>query len=152
VPETSDLNLDPLARWREPETAMPVEPLSGPVVIVIQYKIAPEDEVEFLQVMAERRRIRRRDGARDWTLSRDLSSPQAWIERYQTPTWVEYIRHNQRITQEDASVTDRIRELHQGETAPAVTRMIERQVGGSPFGRLGGPDIETPLGDPTHTP
>jgi hypothetical protein len=151
VPETSDLNLDPLARWREPETAMPIEPLSGPVVIVIQYKIAPEDEVEFLQVMAERRRIRRRDGARDWTLSRDLSQPQTWIERYQTPTWVEYIRHNQRITQEDASVSDRIRELHQGEVAPVVTRLIERQVGGAPFGRLGGADIETPLGDPTHT-
>ncbi len=51
---------------------------------------------EFLDAMTERRRIRRRDGARHWTLLRDLEDPRLWIESYQFPTWVEYVRHNQR--------------------------------------------------------
>ena len=39
---------------------------------------------EFLAAMAERQRIRRRDGARHWTLLRDLEDPELWIESYQT--------------------------------------------------------------------
>src|SRR5262245_25288809 len=61
--ETADLNLDPLQRWKEPETAVPVEARTGPVIITIQYIIAEDDVIEFLRAMDERRRIRRRDGA-----------------------------------------------------------------------------------------
>ena len=86
-----------------------------------------DDIVEFLKAMAERRRIRRRDGARNWRLLRDLADPQLWIERYETPTWLEYIRHNGRITHHDATVPERIRALHRGPDAPRVRRMIERQ-------------------------
>ena len=69
--------------------------------------------------MAERRRIRRRDGARHWTLLRDLANPEIWIERYHSPTWLEYIRHNQRMTQADAAIGERLRALHQGPRSPA---------------------------------
>jgi hypothetical protein len=43
------------------------------------------------------------------------------------PTWVEYMRHNERHTQADAEVTDSLRQLHRGATGPVVHRMIERQ-------------------------
>src|SRR5699024_9234658 len=62
----TDLNLDPLSRWREPDTAVPVQPRTGPVVVTVEYIIREEDVLEFLGAMAERRRIRRRDGARNW--------------------------------------------------------------------------------------
>ncbi len=77
--------------------------------------------------MAERRRIRRRDGARHWNLLRDLSQPELWTERYDTPTWLDYIRMAQRITQADASIVDRLRALHQGSEPPEFRRRIERQ-------------------------
>ena len=77
--------------------------------------------------MAERQRIRRRDGARHWTLMRDLENPRLWLESYQTPTWVEYVRHNQRRTKADAAVGDRLRELHRGAEPPRVQRRIVRQ-------------------------
>ncbi len=132
LPELKTLNLDPLNRWREPDVAIDIRPRSGPVVITIEYVIREEDVVAFLTIMAERRRIRRRDGARHWTLLRDLEDPRIWIERYHSPTWLEYVRHNQRITQADASVGDRIRALHQGPDRPRVRRMIERQTGWVP--------------------
>ena len=58
---------------------------------------------------------------------RDLENPEIWTESYHTPTWVEYVRHNQRRTKADAIVGTRIRALHKGDTEPRVHRMIERQ-------------------------
>jgi len=97
------------------------------VVVTIEYLIPQDDIVKFLEAMAGRRRIRRRDGARNWRLLRDLADPQLWIERYETPTWLEYVRHNSRITHHDATVPERLRALHRGPDAPRVRRMIERQ-------------------------
>jgi hypothetical protein len=78
--------------------------------------------------MAERRRIRRRDGALNWRLLRDLAEPELWIERYETPTWLDYIRLNSRITRNDAVVPESLRALHSGPGSPRVRRMIERPV------------------------
>jgi MFS family permease len=145
------LNLDPLRQWNEPDTAVPIEPRSGPVVITIEYIIRPEDILEFLSAMAERRRIRRRDGALNWRLLRDLADPQIWIERYETPTWLDYIRHTNRMTQDDAVVPQRLRALHRGSEPPRVRRMIERQPGSSPTGQVAG---SADLGEslPIHSP
>jgi predicted MFS family arabinose efflux permease len=129
LPELKALNLDPLNRWAEPDVALDVRTRSGPIVVTIEYDIRETDTVAFLAVMAERRRIRRRDGARHWTLLRDLENPEIWIERYHSPTWLEYVRHNQRRTHADASVGDRLRALHKGPNSPRVRRMIERQTG-----------------------
>ena len=126
--DLDDASLDPLSRWSVPDLALDIQPRSGPIVITIEYRIRPDDVPEFLAIMAERRRVRRRDGARHWSLLRDLGDTELWIERYHTPTWVDYIRHNQRITQADAVIGERLRELHQGGDL-VVHRMIERQTG-----------------------
>jgi len=152
LPDAEALNLDPLRPFAAPDTAVPVEPRSGPVVVTIEYLIAEEDIVAFLAAMAERRRIRLRDGARHWTLLRDLQKPMLWVERYHTPTWLDYVRHNQRITQADADVGRRLRALHRGDTPPIVHRRIERQTGSLPIGRAPGPrEMAEPLTDPTRS-
>jgi MFS family permease len=149
--QAEELNLDPLRLWKEPTTAVPVEPRTGPVVITIEYVIREEDIVEFLVAMAERRRIRRRDGALNWMLLRDLADSQIWIERYKTPTWLDYVRHNSRLTQDDAVVPERLRALHRGPGSPVVRRMIERQTGSLPAGPAAAPhDLAEPLTDPTR--
>ncbi|MGH8185946.1 MAG: MFS transporter, partial [Steroidobacteraceae bacterium] len=132
--QAGELNLDPLSQWKEPVTAVPVEPRTGPVVVTIEYIIHEEDVLEFLTRMAERRRIRRRDGARNWRLLRDLADPHVWVERYETPTWLDYIRLNSRPTHDDAIVPEKIRALHRGATAPCVRRMIERPISSHPAG------------------
>lgn len=126
LPQQQVLNLDPLNRFKEPHLALDLKPRSGPIAIMIEYIIRHEDEAEFLATMAERGRIRRRDGARNWTLARDLENPTIWIEHYHTPTWLEYVRHNGRITHADAMVGDRLRALHSGDEPPRVRRVIER--------------------------
>ncbi len=136
LPPLTTLNLDPLSRWKEPQIAVDIEPRSGPIIVTIEYLIRDEDVFAFLRAMSDRRRIRRRDGARQWTLLRDLVNPDLWIERYECPTWVEYIRHNQRVTQDDAEIGDRVRALHYGTDPPMARRLIERQVSAPPRHRL----------------
>jgi len=126
LPPRLAANLDPWGRWQEPHVELVIEERSGPIVVEIEYLIHPAEVPAFLEVMADRRRARRRDGARHWVLMRDLGQPERWVESYRTATWTEYVRHNQRRTQADAVITDRIRALHAGSEPPRVRRMIER--------------------------
>jgi MFS family permease len=152
LPELKTLNLDPLNRWTQPNIAVDILPRSGPIVITIEYRIRDGDVREFLTLMAERRRIRRRDGARHWHLLRDLADPELWTERYDTPTWLDYVRQAQRITQADARIVDRLRELHRGPERPAVRRRIERQpVSTAPEAGAGNEPDYYPT-DPTQSP
>lgn len=127
LPQLTTMNLDPLNRWTEPLLSLDLKPRSGPIAIMIEYVIREKELPEFIELMAERGRIRRRDGARNWTLARDLENPDIWIESYHTPTWLEYVRHNTRATYADAAISERIRALHSGAERPRVRRMIERQ-------------------------
>ncbi|MFX3658274.1 MAG: MFS transporter [bacterium] len=126
LPAREALNLDPLNRWREPQTALDVRPRSGPVAISVDYEIDADRVAEFLDAMAERHRIRRRDGANDWALMRDLEHPRRWTERFEMPTWADYVRLHMRTTQADAPVSDRIRALHAGSEPPQVRRQLIR--------------------------
>ena len=126
LPARTELNLDPLDLWKEPQVGIDIQPRSGPIAISIEYLIDEPDVHDFLDAMAERHRIRLRDGARQWTLMRDLEDPRLWIESYQTPTWLAYVRHNMRRTKADAASTERIRALHRGPDLPHVHRRILR--------------------------
>lgn len=126
LPARAELDLDPLNRWTEPSIGLDLRPRSGPIKISVEYIIDEPDVPAFLDLMGERQRIRRRDGAREWALSRDLEDPRLWVESYQTPTWVEYIRHNQRRTKADAGSVDQLRALHRGTEPPRVQRRIVR--------------------------
>ncbi|KQQ38585.1 ABC transporter permease [Rhizobium sp. Leaf306] len=127
LPQFGDVNLDPLNRFNAPLLSLALQPRSGPIVLQIDYLIGEADIPEFLTLMARRRRVRIRDGARQWALMRDLEHPDVWTETYHTATWADYVRHNQRRMQMDAEIWDAIRKLHQGEEEPKVHRMIERQ-------------------------
>lgn len=127
LPEFGSLNLDPLNQFIEPTLAVQLKPQTGPIMITIDFDIGESDIPAFLEAMTLRRRIRKRDGARRWSLLRDLEQPNIWTEKYYVATWVEYIRHNQRRTIDDSSVSETLKNLHQGVDLPRVRRMIERQ-------------------------
>lgn len=127
LPDSSDLNLDPLNRFTEPPLQLDITPRSGPIMIMVDYEIDQADVRRFLELMSERRRVRIRDGAQHWALLRDLENPDLWTESYHVPTWVEYIRHHERRTHADAGVSDQLSALHRGARPLRVHRMIERQ-------------------------
>jgi len=129
LPQTSTTPLEAGRVWQEPEIALPIEQRSGPIVITLEYRVAPGDEAAFLAVMEGRSRNRRRNGAHRWTLLRDLADPLLWIERYHFATWLDYVRHNRRHTVADLAGSEELRALTIGGGPPLVRRRIERQTG-----------------------
>lgn len=127
LPQFNARDLNPLDTFNEPILKLDLRPRSGPIMVMVDYVIAQEDIPRFLELMAERRKIRIRDGARQWGLLRDLEHPETWTESYHVPTWVDYLRHNLRRTKADAENIELIRALHRGDGLPKVRRMIERQ-------------------------
>jgi MFS family permease len=144
LPKELTLDLDPLDRWKEPHLEIDLQPRSGPIVVTVEYIIQSKDVAAFLEVMIDRKRIRRRDGARRWTLMRDLEHPEIWTESFQTPTWVEYVRHSQRMTKADAGVSEKLRALHSGAEGPRVKRAIERPPSWFASGGTGKGTIDPP--------
>ena len=135
LPQIGDDNLDPRGDWQEPDTAVPVEPRSGPIIVTIEYRIPAGSVVPFLTAMSERKRIRKRDGAHGWQLLRDLGESDLWVERYHVSTWLDYIRHNQRRTVADIANSEAIQALHDRPEPPVVHRRLERQTGSLPLSR-----------------
>ncbi len=126
LPHDAAPDLRPLGRFQPPPRPALIDDREGPIVISITYRIPQHRQAAFLNVMLERRRIRRRDGAQRWRLLRDLTDPDVWVERYVTPTWHDYLRHNSRQTRADIKVSDALLALHGPAHPPEVHRMIEQ--------------------------
>jgi len=119
-----------------PEVASPrveIHPASGPIVVTITYRVPAQNAAEFVEVINELGRIRRRDGARRWSVCQDIDEPQFWVERFESPTWIDYLRRQTRMTLADVQVRDRMRQLIIGERG-TVRRTIERPSGSEPLG------------------
>ncbi|RUX11628.1 MFS transporter, partial [Mesorhizobium sp. M2A.F.Ca.ET.042.01.1.1] len=115
--------------FETPALALDLKSRSGPIVVKIEYSI-PETNVEaFLDQMRERRRVQSGVGARHWNLQRDLQEPSQWTETFRTPTWMDYLRLNHRLTAADKELDQRLLELHAGEVPPRTRLAIERPTG-----------------------
>lgn len=126
MPALQAQDLAPRNNFSAPATALDITPRSGPIRIVLEYQVAPENDDAFLATMTDRRRVKVRDGATHWVLLRDIEAPQIWKESYTYPTWTEYLRSNERPTQADAEISEHLRDLTVGRQKPTVRRMIER--------------------------
>ncbi|PZV34444.1 MFS transporter [Mesorhizobium kowhaii] len=127
IRQWQDSDQDPFG-FETPQLALDLKPRSGPIVVKIEYSI-PEANVEaFLDRMQERRRVQSRVGARHWNLQRDLQDPLLWTETFRTPTWMDYLRLNHRLTTADKELDQHLLELNMG--APPLTKLsIERPTG-----------------------
>lgn len=147
LPQVDELNLDLTGRWRQPDMQVPVEPRSGPVHVSVKYRIREADIPRFLAAMNERRRIHLRDGARAWSLVRDLADAELWQEQYSFARWLDYVLHNERRTHADDVSINIVKSLHQGSWPPEVHRMLERQVTSVTYN----PELTSPTSsDPTR--
>ncbi|PWJ88228.1 transmembrane secretion effector [Mesorhizobium loti] len=128
IRQWKDSDQDPLG-FETPAVAVDLKSRSGPIVVKIEYLI-PETNVEaLLEQMRERRRVQSRVGARHWNLQRDLQEPSQWTETFRTPTWMDYLRLNHRLTAADMELDQRLLELNLGELPPRTRLSIERPTG-----------------------
>ena len=67
---------------------------------------------------------RRRNGAYDWRVFRDLSEEGRFVERFIISSWAEYIRSRARMTIADRELQSRVMQLQRPGTSIQVSRLI----------------------------
>lgn len=105
VPDNAGLDRTPLAFWAD--AVLVVEPLpdSGPVQVLVEYRVPPENQGEWLAVMEDLRRSRLRSGAFRWDVYRVGERVDTFVELFAVPSWDEHLRqHEGRLTVEDEQI------------------------------------------------
>jgi len=117
-------DLTPSKALKAPVAEAP--PAAGRVQVQIEYRIDPQRNAEFEQVMQESRRSRMRQGALAWELLHDLYDPGRYVEQITDESWTEHLRRFDRVTAGDVVLRDRKLAFHLGETPPVVSRFLLR--------------------------
>jgi MFS family permease len=121
--DTRGQNRDPAIYWAEPHLTLEAHPRSGPVLVSIAYRVAPERQGAFIESMRTVGRSRRRTGAMRWGLFRVGERKHTFVEVYQVPSWEEHLRqHGGRMTGADQAAEEHAHSLVEGE--PEVTHLL----------------------------
>jgi hypothetical protein len=118
------LDLTPSAHWPEPLVARNVEPDRGPVMVTVDYRIAPEQAPAFLAVMANLADERRRNGAYAWGLLENAAEPGHYLESFTEQSWLGHLHHHERVTEAERALQAAIRDLQIGALDPVVTHFL----------------------------
>lgn len=116
IPFTSRVRLDgggralqPSRHWPEPAPVDPAQQ-TGPVMILVRYRVLSGQEEEFRVLLLRLGESRRRDGGREWHLFREQESGD-FVETFVLPSWLEHLRQHERVTEEEAQLQAQIQAL-----------------------------------------
>jgi transmembrane secretion effector len=84
-----------------------------------RYLVAPGQHREFLAMMAEIRRVRRRAGAVSWRLYEDVAHPEGFLEAWSMESWTDHLRGAGRLSPGDRSVLARAAAFQTADQLPA---------------------------------
>ncbi|MDB5968708.1 MAG: transporter [Hydrocarboniphaga sp.] len=129
MPRVSLSGLETVEMGNEPEVALQLTARSGPIVIEIDYSVDPEQARQFYAAMLKLQHARLRNGAYDWSLSRDIANPALWTERYYCATWGDYLRQRERFTHSDRELQAQASAFNTADSASRVRRRLERPFG-----------------------
>ena len=117
-------DLSPSRHWPAPLLPVEPEPEQGPVLVRVEYRIDPARAAEFRRAMRVLHRSRRRGGAIRWSLWVDAKDPARYIESFVEESWLEHLRHHERVTALDRDIEARARALHLGPEPPAMEHWL----------------------------
>jgi MFS family permease len=119
-------DLTPAHPWDEPVPARALELEEGPVMVTIEYLIAPERAAQFDAVMAKSRSARLKQGAVSWGLFEDVHTPGRFVEYFACDSWADYLRRFERFTAADVKLQEERYAFHRGAEPPRVSRFLAR--------------------------
>src|SRR5690606_27846218 len=80
----------------------------GPVSVEISYRVNDAERDIFIRTAYTVGQSRRRNGAQNWRLYRDLGEANLYVERFIVESWLEYLRQRARVTRADESRENRL--------------------------------------------
>lgn len=117
------LDMTPSMHWSLPVKPTEIEEDRGPVLVTVIHRVDPEDREKFLSLMHEARDARKRNGATSWSIYEDVENPGLYTENFTDVSWLEHLRHHNRVTESEKAYESRVREL-QFEGYPKVTHFV----------------------------
>ena len=84
----------------------------------------PSNVERFLRAIHAVEAIRRRNGASDWRVFRDIGEDGRFVERFIIRSWGEYVRLRTRLTMADRQIQDRVEGLQRSGVPMRVSRLI----------------------------
>ncbi|MCC3306209.1 MFS transporter [Sneathiella sp. HT1-7] len=118
------MNLAPSMHWPAPIVAASDVEDRGPVATMITYIVPPSNQREFIDLMQNLGQARKRSGAYDWGLMQDAAAPDHFIEYFFEGSWLDHLRHHERVTGEDQEIQAKVRALMGDENAPVVQHLL----------------------------
>ena len=113
---------DPLEAAHE----FPLAPRSedGPVTVMTELIIRPEDREVFLALMNELRLVFLRNGAFMYRVDEILERPGTFRTEMRVSSWAEHLRQHTRTTRADTELADRVWSMHAGDQPPLVSHSL----------------------------
>lgn len=118
------INLQPARAWSPPPSISAREMERGPVMVMVEYMIDPSRAAAFDRAMRAVELERRRDGAFFWGLFVNPADPSRYVEFFVEESWVEHLRHHERVTVADHDVQRQAQSFHIGAEPPVTTHLV----------------------------
>ena len=115
------LDLTPSEHWPAPVANLAVD--RGPVLVSVEYQIAPGEREGFLSAVRHLAGERRRDGAFDWQIFEDSGKDGRFVEIFMLMSWAEHLRQHDRVTNADRKMQELVNRF-QVQGSPNVTHLI----------------------------
>ena len=105
------LDLTPSMHWPTPVVAEDLEERAGPVMVMVEYRIAVKDRDCFLVALERVAAERRWDGAYAWGVFEDAAEPGRFVETFLVESWLEHLRQHERVTKAHRLLQERVKGL-----------------------------------------
>lgn len=122
------IDATPSGQWPEPQVVIDKPGERSPVMTMIEYRIAPDDAERFLAAIAGQGQARRRMGAYAWGVMQDAADSERFVEYFMEASWLQHLRHHDRVSNDDEALQRQVRSLHRGPSSPVVTHLLGGRV------------------------
>jgi hypothetical protein len=122
--EIVEEDMTPSLEWPMPKIVHDLEDEDGPVRVLIEYLVPEANARAFGRLLRAREQRRRRSGAIEWDLYRDVSQATRWLETFVVDSWGEHQRQHGRTTAADRRSSARIAALLEPGTSPTIGHFI----------------------------
>ena len=122
------VDFTPSMHWPQPALSHDIEADRGPVLITIEYRVAPADRGAFVDAITKLAPERRRNGAFEWGLFEDAAQGGRFLETFLVDSWMEHLRQHERVTEADRARQKAVHRF-QTEGSPNVTHLIAAERG-----------------------
>ncbi|MEM8553094.1 MAG: MFS transporter [Pseudomonadota bacterium] len=117
--------LAPALHWPEPAWTLPGEAGDRRVMIQVEYQVGPSDRAAFVGLMDKLGAARRRNGGYHWSLMEDVEQPDRFVETWHEASWLQHMRHHERVTGDDKAVQDSVLALLKDGAPPRINHLAE---------------------------